>query len=301
MEINRQYALREKSKNRVWHFFSNPCECIGKKVPLSLELKRDKSRSGYDIASGRSNYYLKDHLGSIREVINSNGTTVESRYDYSPYGNVTKITGTGEESDFRYTGHFYHGTSGLHLTLYRAYDSGLGRWLSRDPIEEDGGLNLYGYVFNNPVNYWDPLGLRVLFRTRDLNFPLGGVGAHSWTEIINSSGRTTYTGTEEKDKRLGVKRNHPPDYNPSESNPITASWVVPPPPGMTQAEWDEAVKESAERERKLDEKRGYGLFGGDGGNESGNCHSVTRRIIEGAGGNLPEGYNPPGLNPSLRK
>ena len=32
-------------------------------------------------------------------------------------------------------------------------------WLSRDPIAENGGLNLYAYVLNNPINYWDPDGL----------------------------------------------------------------------------------------------------------------------------------------------
>jgi uncharacterized protein RhaS with RHS repeats len=47
----------------------------------------------------------------------------------------------------------------INLTLYRAYSPGLGRWLSRDPIGENGGLNLYGFVGNDPVNFWDPLGL----------------------------------------------------------------------------------------------------------------------------------------------
>jgi RHS repeat-associated protein len=60
-----------------------------------------------------------------------------------------------------YTGHHHHGKSGLVLTWYRAYDPNTGRWLSRDPIEEDGGLNLYGYVSNNPLNAWDRLGLEV--------------------------------------------------------------------------------------------------------------------------------------------
>jgi len=37
--------------------------------------------------------------------------------------------------------------------------SGIPYWLSRDPIAENGGINLYGYVYNNPVNYYDPHGL----------------------------------------------------------------------------------------------------------------------------------------------
>ncbi len=50
-------------------------------------------------------------------------------------------------------------TGGPLLTHYRVYDPALGRWLSRDPIAEAGGINLYGYVGGNPVNLIDPLGL----------------------------------------------------------------------------------------------------------------------------------------------
>ena len=49
--------------------------------------------------------------------------------------------------------------SGLYLAPYRAYNPTIGRWLSRDPIGEHGGLNLLAYVSNNPLNRFDPLGL----------------------------------------------------------------------------------------------------------------------------------------------
>jgi len=61
--------------------------------------------------------------------------------------------------DFAFTGHFYHSRSELALALHRAYDAKLGRWGSWDPIGEAGGINLYGYVENNPINYIDQLGL----------------------------------------------------------------------------------------------------------------------------------------------
>jgi len=69
------------------------------------------------------------------------------------------VTSNAVDSDFKFTGHFYHVKSKLHLTLYRAYDADTGRWISRDPIAENGGINLYGYCLNDPVNWVDPLGL----------------------------------------------------------------------------------------------------------------------------------------------
>jgi len=85
---------------------------------------------------------------------------VVAKYLYDSFGNTLGLRGSlaagntyrfsSKEIDAR-TGHYYYG--------YRWYDPNLQRWLNRDPIQEAGGLNLYGYVGNNPVNYVDPLGL----------------------------------------------------------------------------------------------------------------------------------------------
>lgn len=103
-----------------------------------------------------SYYYTHDHLGSVRELTDSSGV-VQARYDYDPYGRRTKLTGS-IDADFGFTGHYCHQPSGLNLALYRDYDADLGRWISRDPIGELGGLNLYGYVENNPLSRTDPSG-----------------------------------------------------------------------------------------------------------------------------------------------
>ncbi|MEM9276755.1 MAG: RHS repeat-associated core domain-containing protein, partial [Cyanobacteria bacterium P01_F01_bin.143] len=109
--------------------------------------------------------YTRDHLGSIREVIAEDGVTVLARYDYDPYGNVTALSGSPSDSDFLYTGHYYHQPTGLHLALYRAYDAKTGRWLSRDPIPNPEmlpeGPGLYRYVASNPVRFTDPDGRRI--------------------------------------------------------------------------------------------------------------------------------------------
>ena len=103
----------------------------------------------------QSLYYGIDQLGSVRRVFASTGSA--PAYDFDPYGNplqtLAPLTGYG------YAGMLYNADSGLYLTPYRAYDPVAGRWLSRDPIGERGGVNLYGYVGGDPVNRVDPSGL----------------------------------------------------------------------------------------------------------------------------------------------
>ncbi len=109
-----------------------------------------------DHAQGKY-YYTRDHLGSVREVVYEGGDT--SRYRYDPWGRRSRVlTDPPSSTTIGYTGHYYHEKSGLTLAPYRAYDANLGRWLSRDPIEEEGGINLYGYCQNDSVNYVDPDG-----------------------------------------------------------------------------------------------------------------------------------------------
>jgi RHS repeat-associated protein len=113
-----------------------------------------------------SYYYTRDHLGSIREVTDAGGT-VRARYAYDPYGRRTRLTGD-LEADFGFAGMFWSSEAGLSLTHYRAYDPQLGRWLSRDPLEDaemKEGPNLYAYVANNPVNLIDPDGLMSTVKT----------------------------------------------------------------------------------------------------------------------------------------
>jgi RHS repeat-associated protein len=78
-----------------------------------------------------------------------------------PYGRTTLVSGSNLAT-FQYTHDYYHATSGLNLTKYRAYDPNTARWLSRDPLKNAEmrlGPNLYEYVKNDPINLVDPLGL----------------------------------------------------------------------------------------------------------------------------------------------
>ena len=70
---------------------------------------------------------------------------------------------------------------------YRYYDPVTGRWPSRDPIEEKGGVNLYGFVGNNPVNLFDPFGLKSWKDQDPLNIAIRG--AQLFGQGFDGSGR----------------------------------------------------------------------------------------------------------------
>jgi len=102
-------------------------------------------------------FYGLNHHNSVVGMTDNSGSKV-AEYGYDPYGRVTKISET-VAADFAYAGYYLHSRSGLNLTRARAYSSTLGRWINRDPIGEEGGINLYDYVANDPIFSADPSGL----------------------------------------------------------------------------------------------------------------------------------------------
>jgi RHS repeat-associated protein len=107
-------------------------------------------------------YAVKDHLGSVHALIDSSGT-VAATYTYDAWGNVLSHFRTPELSNFSlrflWQGREYSWATGLYNFRARWYSPELGRWLSPDPIGLEGGLNLYEFCGNDPVNFVDPYGL----------------------------------------------------------------------------------------------------------------------------------------------
>ncbi len=107
--------------------------------------------------NGTTNYfYSTDHLRSIREMADNSGI-IQAQYSFDPYGRAAKLQGT-VDSDHQFAGYYVHSKDRLNLTLYRAYNPALGRWLSRDLVDEPFDANQYKYADNTPNEFVDPVG-----------------------------------------------------------------------------------------------------------------------------------------------
>jgi len=86
--------------------------------------------------------------------------TLAASYRYDPYGNTTYSSGSLAAANvYRFSSKEVHLNSGLYSYGYRFYSPNWQRWLNQDPIGEWGGINLYGFVGNEPIGLVDPLGL----------------------------------------------------------------------------------------------------------------------------------------------
>jgi RHS repeat-associated protein len=120
----------------------------------------DELLSVYDVAATSTYYYFADANKNIGQLMDSSGNAV-AKYEYSPFGVQTSSTGAyAATNPFRFSSEYYDSETELVYYNYRYYSPALGKWLSRDPIEEEGGSNLYTMVLNDPIGWWDYLGMK---------------------------------------------------------------------------------------------------------------------------------------------
>jgi len=117
-----------------------------------------------------------DANGNVTEYIDASGT-IRAHYAFDSFGNT--ITQNGDMADtfsHRFSTKYLDEETGLYYYGYRYYLTGLGRWLNRDLIEEDGGVNVYGFVENEALTYFDVLGLSKLDDNLEVaGWAIGGV------------------------------------------------------------------------------------------------------------------------------
>lgn len=109
--------------------------------------------------------------GSNAEIlgyVNEAGQIVAS-YTYGPFGELAAKSGPmAERFSFRYMTKRYDPILKLYDFGERWYSVALRRWINRDPLGEDGGVNLYTFCNNDPVNTFDPNGCIPLDTVWDL-------------------------------------------------------------------------------------------------------------------------------------
>ena len=111
--------------------------------PLAIQKDGNWFTYGYDITK------------NICEVFGPAGY-IRTAYSYAPFGSVSA---SGDVSQpFQWSSEVYDSELDLIYYNYLHYSPALGRFLSRDPIQEQGGLNLYAFVGNTPLVIWDKLG-----------------------------------------------------------------------------------------------------------------------------------------------
>jgi RHS repeat-associated protein len=114
----------------------------------------------YLVKGGVTYRIVSDHLGSPRLVVNSSTGQVAQRLDFDEFGQVTQDTSPGFQP-FGFAGGLYDRDTKLVRFGARDYDPEVGRWTAKDPVSFLGGdVNLYAYVFNEPINWADPSGLK---------------------------------------------------------------------------------------------------------------------------------------------
>ena len=141
------------------------CESWGSHVLIPMY---DAGGSVYGILYDKEAYYFVRNLqGDVVEILDKSGTPM-AEYAYDAWGKCTLVremsgSGIGGINPFRYRGYYYDAETGLYYLKARYYDPETGRFISPDDIsyldpETIGGLNLYAYCGNDPVNRYDPTG-----------------------------------------------------------------------------------------------------------------------------------------------
>jgi len=123
--------------------------------------------------------------GNVGQLVNAADGAIVAHYEYDPYGNTIFADGDyADDNIYRFSTKYFDVEIGLYYYGYRYYSADLGRWISQDPLEENGGVNLYCFTLNAPVFNIDSLGE---FAWKDLaftsvgwdrsgNIPPGGMG-----------------------------------------------------------------------------------------------------------------------------
>lgn len=112
------------------------------------------------MAAGEHLCFTHDALKNVTSIFDEQQVQ-RARYEYAPFGALITAQGDmAQENRFRFSCECMDDELELVYYNYRHLNPLDGRWISRDPIAENGGENLYGFVSNSPSVYYDYQGLK---------------------------------------------------------------------------------------------------------------------------------------------
>jgi RHS repeat-associated protein len=123
-------------------------------------------------------YYHNDHLGTP-QVLTDDSQAIAWKAVYTPFGEAVASIQT-VENPFRFSGQYYDPETGLHYNYFRYYNPQTGRYITPDPIGLEGGINLFAYTANNPINFRDSSGLAAFYWHWIISFAAGLAEGRGW-------------------------------------------------------------------------------------------------------------------------
>lgn len=139
-----------------------------------------------NLKQGGQHYsYLYDGKGNVTALLDNTRSAIAT-YTYDTFGNLMSKAGTFEQP-IQFSTKRYNEKAGFLYYGYRFASPGLGRWINRDPLGEEGGINLYEFAGSNPINFVDTEGESLLVIGAVVGFAVIAYGAYeAWDSLTEN-------------------------------------------------------------------------------------------------------------------
>jgi RHS repeat-associated protein len=176
-----------------WHTYSFDQVKEQKSAKLKPKVQGDRDFEAVRTYGARSGIPRRSGNCYVSELFDPSGN-IAATYDFGPFGEDMAASGPAAAlNPFRFSSEVWDAALGLVQYTFRPYNPLDGRFLNRDPIEEEGGLNLYGFVGNDPVDAIEYLGLESSITIKELPVVYTDHPLPDFAGDTFDSGRVTYS------------------------------------------------------------------------------------------------------------